>query len=62
MLKQLFSASKIVQFTATPYRLDRQPIQGKVVYNYPLSQALNDKCFSKISLISVDERHPSKRL
>ncbi|KQF98666.1 DEAD/DEAH box helicase, partial [Acinetobacter baumannii] len=61
MLKQLFSASKIVQFTATPYRLDRHPIQGKVVYNYPLSQALNDKCFSKISLISVDERHPSKK-
>lgn len=61
LLKKLFSSSKIVQFTATPYRLDRQPIQGKVVYNYPLSQALADKCFSKISLISVDERHPGKK-
>lgn len=45
--KTIILSFKIVQFTATPYRLDRQPIQGKVVYNYPLSQALNDKCFLK---------------
>ncbi len=57
-LKSVFNNSKIVQFTATPYRNDRQPIEGKVVYNYPLSQALKDECFSKISLISIDERHP----
>lgn len=60
-LKSIFSQSKIVQFTATPYRNDRQPIEGKVVYNYPLSQALKDECFSKISLISIDERHPKKK-
>lgn len=60
-LKCIFKNSKIVQFTATPYRNDRQPIEGKVVYNYPLSQALKDKCFSKISLISIDERHPKKK-
>ncbi len=61
LLKKLFKTSKIVQFTATPYRHDRQPIEGKVVFNYPLSQALKDKCFSKISLIAVDERHPKKK-
>jgi hypothetical protein len=33
-LKKAFGNSKIVQFTATPYRLDRQPIDGKVVYQY----------------------------
>ena len=60
-LKNLFTNSKIVQFTATPYRNDRQPIEGKVVYNYPLSQALEDDCFSKISLVTVDERHPRKK-
>ena len=60
-LKSVFNNSKIVQFTATPYRNDRQPIEGKVVYNYPLSQALKDECFSKISLISIDERHPKKK-
>jgi len=60
-LKELFRSAKIVQFTATPYRTDRQPIEGKVVYNYPLSQALADECFSRISLVSVNERHPKKK-
>lgn len=60
-IKTLFSNSKIVQFTATPYRNDRKPIEGKVIYNYPLSQALRDGCFSKISLVAVDERHPRKK-
>lgn len=60
-IKTLFKHSKIVQFTATPYRNDRQPIEGKIVYNYPLSQALKDECFSRISLVTVDERHPRKK-
>lgn len=60
-IKNSFSKAKIVQFTATPYRSDRKPIEGKVVYNYPLSQALKDECFSKISLVTVDERHPAKK-
>lgn len=60
-VKSLFKDSKIVQFTATPYRNDRKPIEGKVVYNYPLKKALEDKCFSNISLITVDEHHPRKK-
>lgn len=60
-IKSLFNDSKIVQFTATPYRNDRKPIEGRVLYNYPLSQALKDECFSKISLVAVDERHPRKK-
>ncbi|MGV0967879.1 DEAD/DEAH box helicase [Empedobacter falsenii] len=60
-LKLLFQETKIVQFTATPYRNDKKPIEGKIVYNYSLARALKDNCFSKISLISVDERHPQKK-
>lgn len=60
-IKTLFRNSKIVQFTATPYRNDRRPIDGKFVYNYPLSQALIDNCFSEISLVSVDEKHPQRK-
>ena len=60
-LKILFKESKVVQFTATPYRNDRQPIEGKIVYNYPISQALEDDCFASISLVTVDERHPKKK-
>lgn len=61
IIKKLFKKTKIVQFTATPYRNDRRPIEGKIIYNYPLSQALKDNCFSKISLVTVDERHPKKK-
>lgn len=61
VLKNGFSNSRIVQFTATPYRLDRQPIDGKVVYQYSLEHAQNDGCFSEISLITVDERNPDKK-
>lgn len=60
-IKQLFKNSKIVQFTATPYRNDKKPIEGKIVYNYPLTRALEDKCFSKISLVTVNERNPRKK-
>jgi superfamily II DNA or RNA helicase len=60
-LKTLFTKSKIVQFTATPYRNDRQPIEGNIVYNYPLSKALEQNCFACISLVVVDERHPKKK-
>lgn len=57
-IKGLFKGSKIVQFTATPYRNDKKPVEGKIIYNYSLSQALKDNCFSKLSLISIDQRHP----
>lgn len=60
-LKKAFGNSKIVQFTATPYRLDRQPIDGKVVYQYSLHHAQQDGCFSEISLITVDERNRDKK-
>jgi len=60
-IKKLFKDSKIVQFTATPYRNDKKPMEGKIVYNYPLSLALKDKCFSEISLIAVNEKHPRKK-
>jgi superfamily II DNA or RNA helicase len=60
-IKQLFKDSKVVQFTATPYRNDRKPIEGKIVYNYPLTKALEDECFSKISLVAINERNPRKK-
>jgi superfamily II DNA or RNA helicase len=61
VLKKAFGSSKVVQFTATPYRLDRQPIDGKVVYQYSLERAQKDGCFSEISLITVNERNPNRK-
>lgn len=60
-IKEAFAESKIVQFTATPYRRDRQPLEGKVVYQYSLELAQKDGCFSDISLITVEERNPAKK-
>lgn len=57
-LKNLFVGLRVVLFTATPYRNDKAPVDGKIVYNYLLKHALADQVFSKISLISVDQRHP----
>lgn len=61
LIKILFKDLKIVQFTATPYRNDRKPIEGKILYNYTLAKAIQDECFARISLISVDERHPHRK-
>lgn len=60
-LKNAFKESKIVQFTATPYRRDRKPIEGKVLYQYSLEDALKSGSFSPISLITVDEKNPAKK-
>lgn len=60
-LKKKFSRSKVVQFTATPYRNDRKPIEGEIVYNYPVARAIDDGCFSQISLVAVSERHPKRK-
>lgn len=36
-----FNNSKVIKITATPYRTDKQPLTGELVYKYKLSQAMN---------------------
>lgn len=52
--------AKIHQFTATPYRLDEQRIEGKMAFRYPLNQAYRDGYFSKIEFIPVQEYYEDK--
>lgn len=42
--------AKIHQFTATPYRLDEQKIEGRLAFRYPLRQAYKDHFFQKLNL------------
>lgn len=35
-----FPRERLVQFTATPFRNDGQRLDGKIIFNYPLRQAL----------------------
>jgi superfamily II DNA or RNA helicase len=43
----------ILQFTATPFREDNQPLDGKIIYVYPMRQAQNDGYFKRIRFSSV---------
>lgn len=37
-----FECTKIVKLTATPYRADEKELEGKIIYTYPLSDAIKD--------------------
>lgn len=53
--KKAFQDTKIVQFTATPYRNDGKSLEGEIIYNYPLSLAQKNNYFSKINFIPIEE-------
>lgn len=46
---------KIVAFTATPYREDGLRIPLRIVYNYPLRLAQENRYFRKIDFVEVNE-------
>lgn len=50
---KFFSKAKKVFFTATPFRRDRKEIEGRLVFNYPLSKAYEDKIFGDIGYYPV---------
>ncbi|MDY0042920.1 MAG: DEAD/DEAH box helicase family protein, partial [Desulforhabdus sp.] len=54
-LKEAFKRRKVLQFTATPFREDRSPIGGKVIYNYPLCVAQKEGYFKPISFKGIFE-------
>ena len=41
--------------TATPFRLDKKTIKGRLIYTYPLSRAYQDGIFGEINYIPIDE-------
>lgn len=49
----VFSDSRQVLLTATPFRRDKKDIKARLIYNYPLKQAYEDKLFSKINFVPV---------
>ncbi|KHT09192.1 DEAD/DEAH box helicase [Pectobacterium brasiliense] len=54
-VKKQFKKNKVFQFTATPFRTDGSRIEGKIVYNYPLKKAQEDKYFKPIEFHPVRE-------
>lgn len=53
--EHFIDTSRILQFTATPYRRDARLVDGKVIYDYPLHRAQEDGYFKKISFEPVYE-------
>lgn len=54
-IRKVFELKPTVFFTATPFRLDQQRLNGKIIFNYSLSQAQRDKYFQKIDFFPVRE-------
>jgi len=48
----------ILLFTATPFRNDKKRLQGKMIYDYPLSLAQKDQYFKPINFYPIIEFNP----
>ena len=57
-LREAFREKHVLQFTATPFRRDGHPVDGKVIYNYPLRRAQEDGYFKTIHFHPVFEIDP----
>lgn len=54
-LRERFSKKLVLQFTATPFRRDGRRMEGKILYNYPLSKAQAEDYFRPIRFEQVWE-------
>ncbi len=65
-----FPDAKVISLTATPFRTDRQPLPGEVIYRYSFTQAMMKGYIKRLTSINVapsevyftyrgDERHHS---
>ena len=59
--KVAFEKSRIIQFTATPFRSDDRPIGGRRIFTFPLKQAQEQGYFKKIKFKPVIEFDPARR-
>ncbi len=62
VVRARFEDKRVVQFTATPYREDRQDLGGKLVYVFPLGLAQQQGYFSTINYRSVRSLGDEDRL
>ncbi len=46
---------KCLQFTATPFRNDGKKVDGKIIYNFPLSLAQKQRYFQQIDFLPIQE-------
>jgi superfamily II DNA or RNA helicase len=54
-VREKFSAKRITQFTATPFRRDNRRIDGEIIFNFKLGDAQAAGCYRPINLKTVEE-------
>jgi superfamily II DNA or RNA helicase len=54
-LLNAFPRARKLLVTATPFRRDRREIQGRFIFEYPVSEAYRDGVFGHIDLVAVDD-------
>ena len=52
--KKAFAAKRILQFTATPFREDGKPLDGDIIFKYPLVRAQQEGYFRPITFDPVN--------
>jgi len=58
--KNRVPSSKVVQFTATPFRNDGKRLDGKNIFNFPLKNAQDQGYFKEIEFIAIREYDSQK--
>lgn len=54
-VKYKLRSLKCLQFTATPFRNDGKKLDGKIIYNFPLSLAQKQGYFQPINFLPIEE-------
>lgn len=54
-LNDLLQDHSVLQFTATPFRLDGRRIPGRIIYNFPLRLAQQQGYFREIDFVDIAE-------
>jgi superfamily II DNA or RNA helicase len=58
--KEKFAKCKVLQFTATPFREDGRPLDGEIIFKYPLRKAQQEGYFQPIHFSPVVEFNPKR--
>jgi superfamily II DNA or RNA helicase len=58
--KSRFAGKPVLQFTATPFREDGKPLDGEIIYVYPLKKAQEEGYFKPIRFLKVVEFDPNR--
>ena len=54
-IRDRFISKKVIQFTATPFRNDKNSLGGKIIYNYTMGESQKAGYFRTVNLCPVEE-------